>query len=77
MLLALGFALVLLACLGVFVFFYLQIKRNKRLRDGKQELTSSLDLGTCAKCQQKRTIVQKDAGLCAFCWSSLNTKQVG
>ena len=77
MLLALALALVLLACLSVFVFFYLQIRRNKRLKEGKQDLKSSLDLGTCARCKQKRTIVQKDEGLCAFCWSSINTKQVG
>ena len=77
MLVALALVLILLVCSSVFLFFYLQIKRNKRMKTGKPDLTSSLDLGTCARCQQKRTIVQKDAGLCAFCWSSLNTKQVG
>jgi hypothetical protein len=77
MLLALAFALVLLACFSIFLFFYLQIKGNKRLKTGKPDLTSSLDLGVCARCQQKRTIVKKEEGLCAFCWSSLNTKQVG
>jgi hypothetical protein len=77
MLLFLAFAFVSLACFSIAMFFYLQIRKNKRLHTLKPDLTNSPDVGTCARCQQRRTIVQKDAGLCAFCWSSLNTKQVG
>ena len=77
MLVVLLLALVLFACLSVVFFFYFQIRKNRRLQTGQPDLTKSLDLGTCSKCHQKRAIVQKEAGLCAFCWSSLYTKQVG
>jgi hypothetical protein len=77
MLLLLAFAFVLLAGFSIGLFFYLQIRKNKRLRPAQPDLTNGVEIGTCAKCQQRRSIVQKEAGLCAFCWSSLNTKQVG
>jgi hypothetical protein len=77
MLVVLAIALILLACLSVVGFFYFQIKKNKRLQTGRQGLAAPSDLGTCARCHQKRSIIQKDLGLCAFCWSSINTKQVG
>jgi hypothetical protein len=43
----------------------------------KPELNDLSSLETCARCGQLRVIVNKDAGLCAFCWSSMRTKQLG
>ena len=77
MVLLLAISFVLLACFSIGFFFYFQIRKNKRSRPVQPDLLNSTDVGTCARCKQRRTIVQKDAGLCAFCWSSLNTKQVG
>jgi hypothetical protein len=65
--------LVLLVVLGVLAFFFFQLRANKRLRAEQAGLDDSA-WGICTKCQQRRLIVSKDAGLCAFCWSSMRTK---
>jgi hypothetical protein len=73
----LAVALVLLACSGVVIFYYLQLKRKQTHKADEPDLSSDPNLGTCARCKQRRIIVKKEAGLCAFCWSSINTKQTG
>jgi hypothetical protein len=70
-------ALVLLACSGVAAFYYLQLKKKQPPQADEPDLSANPNLGTCARCQQRRIIVKKEAGLCAFCWSSINTKQSG
>ena len=32
------------------------------------------DWGICKGCGEQRVIIRKDAGLCAFCWSTSQTK---
>ena len=77
MLMALVAFLVLVVCLTVFGFFYLQLRRNKRLQTAQPRFKDRSSWGTCARCQQHRIIVNKEGGLCASCWSSINTKQLG
>ena len=67
--------IILLAGLAVFAFFYIQVKKNRRHETKRPSLEASSSLGTCERCGQQRLIVQKDSGLCAFCWSALRTKQ--
>ncbi|HYP27191.1 MAG TPA: hypothetical protein VE262_10780 [Blastocatellia bacterium] len=67
---------ILLVGLGVFAFFYLQVKRNRRPDAERPSLDKAGSLSDCARCGQRRLIVQKEAGLCASCWSALRTKQV-
>jgi type II secretory pathway pseudopilin PulG len=68
--------LILLLCLAVFGFFYSQLKAKAR-QAVQPALEEGSQLGTCARCQQRRLLVKKEDGLCAYCWSSLNTKQIG
>lgn len=77
MLLLLVVALALLVCFSVVVFFYFQLKKNRPSQTEQPDLYHGQDLGTCVKCKQQRIIVKKEAGLCAFCWSSIHTKQSG
>jgi hypothetical protein len=77
MLVLLAVAFVLLICFSIVIFFYLQLGKKKPSQIDKPDLSSNPNLGTCAKCQQQRIIVKKEANLCAFCWSSLYTKQSG
>jgi ubiquitin len=67
-------SLVLLFVLGVSLFFFFQLRKNKRLQAERARAANEAAWGVCAKCQQRRLIVNKDAGLCAFCWSSMHTK---
>ena len=69
-------AVVLLVCLGIFGFFYVQVKNREHPDPAELHDQSEGTLGTCVKCQQRRIIINKDAGLCAFCWSSSGTKQL-
>jgi len=73
MFVALIILLVVLASLAVFAFFYLQVKKNRRSEGPSLERSDSM--GNCARCGQRRLIVSKHEGLCAFCWSALRTKQ--
>ncbi len=69
--------LLLVALLGVYSFFYLQLKRRKKGGQvGKPQLKDDSSWGSCAKCQQWRIIVKKELGLCAACWSSIGTKSL-
>jgi hypothetical protein len=77
MLVLLAVALALLICFCVVIFFYLQLGKKAPSQSEASDLSSNPNLGTCAKCQQQRIIVKKEANLCAFCWSSLYTKQSG
>lgn len=77
MLIALFAFLILVACFSIFGFFYLQLRRNKRLQAEQPRSEDRSSWGTCARCQQRRIIVKKEVGLCASCWSSVNTKQLG
>ena len=77
MMVFLAIAFVLLICFCIFMFFYLQLKRKQPAQTDAPDLSGNQNLGTCAKCQQQRIIVKKEANLCAFCWSSLYTKQSG
>jgi hypothetical protein len=69
--------LILLACFSVVGFYYLQLRKKQPAQPDEPDLSGNTNLGVCAKCQQHRIIVKKEAGLCAFCWSSLYTKQSG
>jgi hypothetical protein len=69
--------LVLLACFSVVSFYYLQLRKKQSAQTEGPDIAGNANLGICAKCQQQRIIVKKEAGLCAFCWSSLYTKQSG
>jgi hypothetical protein len=73
MLVALIIFVILLASLAVFAFFYMQVKKNRRSEGPSLEGSDSM--GDCARCGQRRLIVSKREGLCAFCWSALRTKQ--
>lgn len=77
MLVLLIVALVVLASLSVFGFYYLQLRKKQPAQTDEPDIAGNANLGICAKCQQQRIIVKKEAGLCAFCWSSLYTKQSG
>lgn len=65
---------VLLACLGLVGFFYLQLKKSSRMQGEGARLADKSHWGACAKCQQYRVIIDKKTGLCALCWSSMRTK---
>jgi hypothetical protein len=71
-LLILIIVLVLLVVAGIVGFFYFQLKHKKQ--DAKPKVDDKL--GTCSRCQKHRIIVKQEMGLCASCWSSLNTKQM-
>ena len=69
--------LILIAALAVVGFFYMQIKKGKSPGAGPRGIKDESSLGECARCKQRRILVKKEAGLCASCWSSINTKQIG
>jgi hypothetical protein len=69
--------LALIVALAVIGFFYLQLKRGKASDERLAGIKDVSSLGECARCKQHRIIVKKEAGLCAACWSSINTKQIG
>jgi hypothetical protein len=69
-------ALVLLVVLSIFGFFYFQLRRKKSARAPQLKTEGGERWGICARCGQNRLIVKKEMNLCAFCWSSLNTKQI-
>lgn len=73
LLLVIGFAVV--GSLGIFAFFYIQIRRNRRKQAPRLGAEDALR-GICKKCHQHRIIIKQEDGLCALCWSSINTKQI-
>lgn len=77
MLLAFLLALILIAGLGIWGFFYTQLKNARRAQAEKPRLDAGLPAELCSACQQPRLLIKKDPGLCAYCWSSINTKQIG
>jgi hypothetical protein len=68
---------ILILALAAIVFFYMQIKKGKGSEERPTGIKEVSSLGECARCKQHRIIVKKEAGLCAACWSSINTKQIG
>lgn len=76
MLLFLLIGLIVLAALAVVGFFYFQLKRKKRARTPELKGEGGERWGICSRCGQNRLIVKKEMNLCAFCWSSINTKQI-
>lgn len=77
MLVLVAVILAILACFSICGFYYLQLRKKQPVRIDGPDLSGNPNLGTCARCHQQRIIVKKEAGLCAFCWSSINTKQSG
>jgi hypothetical protein len=69
-------ALILLAVLAVVGFFYFQLKRKKPAHAPQLKTDAEEGWGICSRCGQNRLIVKKEMNLCAFCWSSINTKQL-
>lgn len=76
MLLVFLVALILVAGLSIWAFYYMQLKNARRAQADKPTLSAGVPVELCSRCQQARLIIKKDPGLCAFCWSSINTKQV-
>lgn len=76
MFLAILITAILVAALAVVGFFYMQISGKRREAARRAMPLEEVEgKGVCARCEQTRIIVNKEAGLCAFCWSSLRTKQ--
>ncbi len=69
--------LILIVALAVVGFFYMQLKKGKSPDAGPRGIKDDSSLGECARCKQRRILIKKEAGLCASCWSSINTKQIG
>jgi hypothetical protein len=69
--------LALIVALAVAGFFYMQIKKGKSPEEKLTGIKDVSSIGECARCKQHRIIVKREAGLCAACWSSINTKQIG
>jgi hypothetical protein len=72
--LIIGISVVVVMGLAVAGFFYLQVKRSARDQEEQAKAADKSNWGTCAKCRQRRVIVDKETGLCAYCWSSMRTK---
>ena len=68
--------LVLIVVLAVVGFFYFQLQGKKRGQISKSAHEDKSGWGICSRCGQHRLIVKKELKLCAFCWSSINTKQI-
>jgi len=79
-LLLVALALLLIAALPVFGFIgYVKSqdrKKGPRLAIGDDNIESSR-IDTCARCGQRRIIVNQDDTLCASCYSALRTKKLG
>lgn len=69
--------LLLIVALTVVGFYYMQVKRGKSTGGAGAGIKDNPAMGECARCKQHRLIVKQEAGLCASCWSSINTKQIG